>query len=97
LLLWIGEGRAGADVATDATANKNHGTMKGGAKWVDGGKQDNKGISLTAKGRYIEIPGKVLKPNGTIEFWFKPSWDGGDGEDFRIFDASMGSILYLYL
>jgi len=40
LLLWIGEGRAGADVATDATANKNHGTMKGGAKSVDGGKQD---------------------------------------------------------
>ena len=36
----------------------------------------------------------MLKPKGTIEFWFKPSWDGGDGEDSRIFDASMGGIYF---
>jgi len=34
LLLWIGEGNG--NQATDATANKNHGTIKDGAKWVDG-------------------------------------------------------------
>ena len=36
----------------------------------------------------------MLKPKGTIEFWFKPSWDGGDGEDSRIFDASMDGIYF---
>ena len=39
---------------------------------------------------YVEIP-EVLPDEGTIEFWFKPSWNGDDGAGHTLFDASYGS------
>ena len=42
---------------------------------------------------FLEIPG-LLKAKGTIEFWFKPSWDGADGNDYRLFDASLKPICF---
>ncbi|MFC1715395.1 LamG domain-containing protein [Candidatus Poribacteria bacterium] len=38
----------------------------------------------------------MIGEEGTIEFWFKPDWDGGDGKDYRIFDASLGDK-YFYI
>jgi len=91
LLLWIGEGNGVR--ATDATGNKNHGSLHDGATWVDGRRTGSKAIDLMKNGSFVEIPG-VLKAKGTIEFWFKPSWDGADGNDYRLFDASLKPICF---
>jgi hypothetical protein len=90
LLLWIGEGNG--NVAKDLTGNGNDGTLNAGATWMEG--KFGRGISLEAKGSFLEIPGKVLTEEGTIMFWFKPNWDGKDGPDYRIFDASLGGIYF---
>ena len=37
----------------------------------------------------------VIKEAGSLLFWFKPDWDGGDGDDYRIFDASFGPIYFM--
>jgi len=39
---------------------------------------------------YVEIP-EILPDEGTMEFWFKPSWNGDDGVGHTLFDASYGS------
>ena len=52
-----------------------------------------KGISIGKADEYIEIS-NVLEPAGTIEFWFKPNWDGSDAETYRIFDASTAAIFF---
>ena len=90
ILLWIGEG-SGKE-ATDATGNGNDGTFDAGAKWVAGGKY-GAGISLEAKGSFMEVP-NVITEVGSLAFWFKPNWGGGDGPDYRIFDASLGGIYF---
>jgi hypothetical protein len=90
LLLWIGEGSG--NEAADASGNGKDGTLADGAKWIPGGKFGS-GISLEAAGSHIEVP-NVLTEEGSVIFWFKPNWDGGDGDDYRIFDASLGGIYF---
>ena len=90
LLLWIGEGNG--NKAVDGTGNGNDGTFHGNAKWVADGKFIT-GISLKGAETYMEIP-NVITEVGSLLFWFKPDWDGSDGEDYRIFDASFGPIYF---
>lgn len=79
------------DVAKDASGNGNDGVLSGVPKWVEG--KYGSGLYLDGKDDYIEIT-NILGEEGTIEFWFKPDWDGSDGEDFRLFDASTASIYF---
>lgn len=91
ILLWIGEGNG--NKAVDGTGNGNDGTFHGGAKWVADGKY-NAGISLRGAETFMEID-NVIPEAGSLLFWFKPDWDGGDGEDYRIFDASTAAIYFM--
>ena len=90
LLLWFSFQGTG-DVAEDSSGNGNDGNIVG-AKRVDG--KYDKGISIGEKDEYVEMP-NVLEPVGTIEFWFKPNWDGADPQTYRLFDASAGAIFWL--
>ena len=92
LLMWIGEGSG--KKAPDGTGNGNDGTLHGNAKWVADGKYQA-GISLKGAETYLEVP-DVITMAGSLLFWFKPDWDGKDGEDYRIFDAQV-SVLYTFL
>lgn len=80
----------GTDVATDSSGNGNDGDITGASRVM--GKY-GKGISIAKADEYIEIP-DVLKPAGTIEFWFKPNWEGSVAETYRLFDASTASIFF---
>ncbi len=91
LLLWIGEGRG--DTAVDGTGNGNEGTFGGNAKWVAGDGKYASGIALRGKESFLEVP-NVITEAGSLLFWFKPDWDGKDGEDYRLFDASFGPIYF---
>ena len=90
LLMWIGEGSG--NKAPDGTGNGNDGTLHGSAKWVGDGKFQA-GISLIGAETYLEVP-NVVAEAGSLLFWFKPAWNGKDGEDYRIFDASFGPIYF---
>ena len=90
LLMWIGEGSG--NKAPDGTGNGNDGTFHGNAKWVGDGKFQG-GISLKGAETYLEFP-HLIAEAGTLLFWFKPDWDGKDGDDYRIFDASFGPIYF---
>lgn len=90
LLLWIGEDSG--TTAQDLSGNGNDGALFEGAKWVPG--KYGQGVSLEAVGSYLEIPGGVLTPSGTLAFWFRPNWDGTDDEDYRLFDASFNGIYF---
>lgn len=90
LLMWIGEGSG--NKAPDGTGNGNDGTFHGNAKWVGDGKYQG-GISLIGAETYLEVPLLVAEA-GTVMFWFKPDWNGKDGDDYRIFDASFGPIYF---
>jgi hypothetical protein len=90
ILYWPLDDGSG-DVAKDHSGNGNNGTLFGGPEWQTG--KYGKGVYLDGKDDYIEIS-NLLTEAGTIEFWFKPDWDGGDGEDYRLFDASTGSIYF---
>lgn len=79
------------DVAEDHTGNGNDGALFGSPKWMNG--KYGSGLYLDGKDDYIEI-NNILTESGTVEFWFKPDWGGDDGEDYRIFDASTGSIYF---
>lgn len=90
LLYWpLGDGSG--DVVKDQSGNGNDGTLSGEPKWTVG--KYGSGLYLDGKDDYIEI-NNILTEAGTIEFWFKPDWDGSDGEDFRLFDASTTSIYF---
>ena len=52
-----------------------------------------KGVLIGKADEYIEIS-NILEPARTIEFWFKPNWDGSDAETYRIFDASTAAIFF---
>jgi len=39
---------------------------------------------------YVQVP-EVIPNEGTIDFWFKPSWNGDDGVGHTLFDASLGN------
>ena len=90
LLMWIGEGSGNKVV--DGTGNGNDGTFHGNAKWVGDGKYQA-GISLKGAETYMEVP-NVITEAGSLLFWFKPDWNGKDGADYRIFDASFGPIYF---
>ena len=90
LLMWIGEGSG--KKAIDGTGNGNDGTFGGTAKWVADGKY-NTGISLRGAETFLEVPNTITEA-GSLLFWFKPDWDGKAGEDYRLFDASMGPIYF---
>ena len=90
LLMWIGEGSG--NKAIDGTGNGNDGTFHGNAKWVGDGKYQA-GISLKGAETYMEVP-DVIAEAGSLLFWFKPDWNGKDGDDYRIFDASLGPIYF---
>ncbi len=91
LLLWIGEGSG--NNAVDGTGNGNDGAFSGAAKWVAGEGKYAAGISLRGAEAFMEVP-NVITEAGSLLFWFKPDWDGKDGEDYRIFDASLGGIYF---
>lgn len=76
--------------AEDFSGNGKHGDIAAGSR-IEG--KYNKGFSFGKADEYIEIP-NVLEPAGTIEFWFKPNWDGSDAETYRIFDASTAAIFF---
>ena len=88
--MWIGKGSG--NKAVDGTGNGNDGTFHGNAKWVGDGKFQA-GISLKGAETYVEVP-NVITEAGSVLFWFKPDWNGKDGEDYRIFDASFGPIYF---
>ena len=54
LLLWIGEDDGAK--AIDATANKNHGSLHDGVKWVGGGRAGSKAIDLMKNGSFFRDP-----------------------------------------
>jgi hypothetical protein len=79
------------NIAADASGNGNDGTIVGAVR-VPG--RFGKGIAIGPQDEYIQIS-NVLQPAGTIEFWFKPNWDGSSTETFRLFDANTGAIYYM--
>ena len=91
LLLWIGEGSG--NKAVDGTGNGNDGTFGGKAKWVAGQGKFAAGIALRGAESFLEVPNTITEA-GSLLFWFRPDWAGGDGEDYRIFDASLGPIYF---
>lgn len=90
-VLWYSFEGSG-DIAEDRTGNGNDGKIVGGAKRVQG--RYGKGLQIGAKDQYVEIP-NVLTPACTVEFWFKPNWDGSAKETYRLFDANTGSIYFM--
>ena len=89
LLLWFSFQGTG-DTVEDSSGNGNDGNIVG-AKRADG--KYDKGISIGKEDEYVEMP-NVIEPVGTMEFWFKPNWDGGDPETYRLFDASFGAVFW---
>ncbi len=87
---WRLDEESGAAVG-DASGNGNNGTLEGGAGRVEG--KLGGGIYLDGVDDYIEVP-NVIQPTGSLAFWFKPDWDGSDPADYRIFDASTGTIYF---
>lgn len=47
-------------------------------------------LSFDGVDDYVQVP-EVIPNEGTIEFWFKLSWDGDDGIGRTLFDASLGN------
>ncbi|MFC1713165.1 LamG domain-containing protein [Candidatus Poribacteria bacterium] len=90
ILYWPLDGKD-VNVAKDHSGNGKDGGLFGGAERVPG--KYGSGVYLDGVDDYIEIANQLTEA-GTIEFWFKPDWDGGDGEDYRLFDASTGAIYF---
>ncbi|MBL7186334.1 MAG: LamG domain-containing protein [Phycisphaerae bacterium] len=78
-------------VAADASGNGNDGTIVG-AQRVAG--RYGKGLAVGKQDEFVRIS-NVLTPACTIEFWFKPNWDGSETETYRLFDANTGAIYYM--
>jgi hypothetical protein len=79
------------NVAADASGNGNDGTIVGAAR-VPG--KFGKGLAIGPQDEYVQIS-NILTPAATIEFWFKPNWDGSDSATYRLFDANTGAIYYM--
>ena len=82
-----------AKVAEDASGNGNDGRIVGGAKRVKSKEGPyGMGIELSdALDQFIEFDYLMTDP-GTVLFWFKPNWNGGDAGTFRIFDANNADV-----
>ena len=91
-VLYLPLNEGAGDKAGDFSGQGNDGKLFGSPEWVAG--KNSKGLYLDGKDDYIEVPGSVITAEGTIEFWFKPDWDGSSGEDFRLFDASSAAIYF---
>ena len=84
-----------ANVAVDASGNGNDGRIVGGAKRVKSKEGPyGMGIKLSdALDQYIEFDYLMTDP-GTVLFWFKPNWNGGDAGTFRLFDANNAVVFF---
>ena len=91
MILYLPLSEGNGDVVMDQSGNGNDGELSGGPKWVTG--KNGSGLYLDGEDDYIELT-NILTEAGTIEFWFKPDWDGSDPEDYRLFDAGTGSIYF---
>ena len=91
MILYLPLSEGNGDVVMDQSGNGNDGELSGGPKWVAG--KNGSGLYLDGEDDYIELT-NILTEAGTIEFWFKPDWDGSDPEDYRLFDAGTGSIYF---
>jgi len=91
MILYLPLSEGNGDIVMDQSGNGNDGELSGGPKWVAG--KNGSGLYLDGEDDYIELA-NILTEAGTIEFWFKPDWDGSDPEDYRLFDAGTGSIYF---
>jgi len=91
LIAWWKLDEGSGTAAGDASGKGKNGVLNGGATWVAG--KDAGGVYLDGVDDYIEVPNLIGK-TGSMAFWFKPDWDGSDPEDYRLFDASAGTIYF---
>ena len=87
--VWFSFNGKKANVAEDASGNGNDGRIVGGAKRVPS-KEGPYGMGIELSDsleQYIEFDYLMTDP-GTVEFWFKPHWNGGEAGTFRLFDAN---------
>ena len=89
LILWFPFEGSG-HLATDVTGSGNNGTIVG-AQRVEG--KHGKGMSIGEEDQYVEIS-NILGAKGTIEFWFKPNWNGDEVKTYRLFDAADSLIFW---
>jgi len=88
-ILWLPFESAG-EIARDVSGNRKDGVVVKATR-VPG--KYRQGISIGEEDEYVEIP-NVLKPEGTLEFWFKPNWQGDTAETYRLFDAASDKIFW---
>jgi len=88
-ILWLPFEGTG-EVAKDVSGNRKDGIIVKATR-VPG--KYGQGISIGEEDEYVEIP-NVLKPEGTLEFWFKPNWQGDTAETYRLFDAASDKIFW---
>jgi arabinan endo-1,5-alpha-L-arabinosidase len=91
VVLYLKFDEGAGDIAKDSSGKGNDGKLVNKPIWEKG--KSGRGILFKGKDNYVEIP-NVLGDKGTIEFWFKPNWDGGDDKSYRLFDATFGSIYF---
>ena len=93
--VWFSFGGNKANVAEDASGNGNDGVIMGGAKRVPS-KEGPYGMGIELSDsleQFIEFDYLMTDP-GTVEFWFKPYWDGKDAGTFRLFDANNAVVFF---
>ena len=89
--------RGKGNVVEDASGNGNDGRIVGGAKRV-ASKEGPYGMGIELSkdlDQYIEFDYLMTDP-GTVEFWFKPYWNGGDAGTFRLFDANNAVVFFSF-
>ena len=85
VVVWFSfEGKG--DIAEDSSGSGNDGTIVGATR-VEGIK--GQGIALDKADTYVDVPVK-LEQKATVEFWFKPNWDGNAPLTYRLFDMGLG-------
>ena len=93
--VWFSFGGNKANVAEDASGNGNDGVIMGGAKRVPS-KEGPYGMGIELSDsleQFIEFDYLMTDP-GTVEFWFKPYWDGKDAGTYRLFDANNAVVFF---
>ena len=87
--VWFSFRGKNAKVAEDTSGNGNDGRIVGGAKRVPS-KEGPYGMGIELSDsleQFVEFDYLMTDP-GTVEFWFKPYWDGGKAGTYRLFDAN---------
>jgi hypothetical protein len=90
-VVWLSFEGTG-DIAADSSWNGNDGTIVGATR-VGEAKGQGQGIALGKADTYVDVPIK-LEQKGTVEFWFKPNWDGDEPLTYRLFDVGLGEIFW---